>query len=123
MSLKVLGLHECNIGDAGVEAFSSAIKTRSGQLTACRELYLHGNRIGAGGMEALSEVISWGALECCRKLTVHANIVSGNPVLSALERRRKAIPAPFPATSTPRRTNSESLGRAATQHVNIRLQV
>jgi hypothetical protein len=62
------------IGDEGMEAFSTAIS--SGALASLEVLYFYDNQIGDEGMKAFSTAISSGALASLQELYLHKNLRS-----------------------------------------------
>ena len=66
-NMQVLTLGSNKIGDAGMQAFSSALA--DGALASCQYLNLGSNNIGDGGMEAFSGALATGAMA---QLQVHS---------------------------------------------------
>jgi Leucine-rich repeat (LRR) protein len=70
-NLTWLGLSQTKIGDEGMEAFASAVTSKTSPLPNLQELYLDGNPIGDRGMEAFASAS--GSLSSLKKLSLQWN--------------------------------------------------
>ena len=70
--LRRLDLRRNQIGDAGMQAFESAVAA-SGSLPQLQELYLGGNQIGDGGMQAFASAVASGSLPNLKTLSLWGN--------------------------------------------------
>ena len=72
-SLEKLYLSNNQIGDAGMQAFSTALA--GGALASLERLSLHGNQIGDAGMQAFLTALAGGALPALKMLNLSGNTI------------------------------------------------
>ena len=67
-NLKILGLRDNKIGDAGMTSLAGAIA--SGSMANLKELYFDNNQIGDEGMKAFASAIASGSLPALKTVVV-----------------------------------------------------